>query len=541
MPQTLFPIVSANTAGGNGSVQITFGADVADQLAKLQFSYGPDGWRYDVTTAQNEWLEAGLSPNEVAARVLSLVPAYIEPDIVGPENLYPSFADFFRQVDSIDIGEVVETPNSGPSGSVRIVEPSGDAAEVLVAGQLLFVDETRVVDPDGINLASNRFQWLRDGQEIVGEDTDSYRITQDDVGSTISVIYLFIDGLFNAESIVSAETPAVLAVLPEPPVEPEPSAEPEPHVAGLNISGDDFSNFLRGSNGDDTILGFAEDDQIRALEGNDVIDGGEGIDSAEYSGAQQSYTLTLYNDGFVLEDRRQDGDGTDSLVSVEIIDFNQPEDFDLLQFGGASRLTEQDFDSFIELYIAYFNRAPDAVGLNFWGTASANGISFDQMADLFFAQPETVSTYSDFLGENGTALEGLIIDIPAFVTEIYSNVLGRQFDQAGFDFWVDMLTRSAETGVSPSQFILEVLRGVQDGSQDRAYLDNKVDIGAYFAVHLGMSNTGNASAAMALFDGYQGSIDDAVAAIDGFYQDALDPNNGEFLMQVVGVLDNPFV
>lgn len=55
-----------------------------------------------------------------------------------------------------------------------------------------------------------------------------------------------------------------------------------------------------------------------------------------------------------------------------------------------------------------------------------------------------------------------------------------------------------------------------------------------------MSDVDNASAAMALFDGSQTSINQAVAAIDGFYQDALDPNNGEFLMQVVGVLDNPF-
>ncbi|GGC22422.1 hypothetical protein GCM10011363_43740 [Marivita lacus] len=72
-------------------------------------------------------------------------------------------------------------------------------------------------------------------------------------------------------------------------------------------------------------------------------------------------------------------------------------------------------------------------------------------------------------------------------------------------------------------------------------MDSKVDIDAYFAVHRGMSDVGNASAAMALFDGFQASINQAVAAIDGYYQDALDPNNGEFLMQVVGVLDNPFI
>jgi len=31
-----------------------------------------------------------------------------------------------------------------------------------------------------------------------------------------------------------------------------------------------------------------------------------------------------------------------------------------------------------------------------------------------------------------------------------------------------------------------------------------------------------------------------VAAVDGFHADALDPDDGEFLMPLVGVLDDPF-
>jgi hypothetical protein len=54
-----------------------------------------------------------------------------------------------------------------------------------------------------------------------------------------------------------------------------------------------------------------------------------------------------------------------------------------------------------------------------------------------------------------------------------------------------------------------------------------------------MSDLDNASAAMDLFNGSESSRDDALAAIDDFHDDALDPNSGEFLMPVVGVLDNP--
>jgi hypothetical protein len=289
-----------------------------------------------------------------------------------------------------------------------------------------------------------------------------------------------------------------------------------------NIKGTTTADILYGRGSDDTMVGAS---------GNDLIYGGIGVDTAEYSGVQNSYLLTLSPKVIKITDRRTDGDGNDTLISVELLNFEKDsidEPFDLQKFGGAYGLTAQDFESFIEFYIAYFNRAPDAVGLNFWGTAFANGTTLEEIATYFIDQEETRATYPE--GTSNTD----------FVTSVYDNVLGRIPDQDGFDFWVDMLNRSEATGVTRDQFILEVLRGVQDGSPDRAYLDTKVDIGAYFAVHKGMSDTDNASAAMVLFDGTQGSVNDAVSAIDGYYQEALDTENGEFLMQVVGVLDNPF-
>lgn len=309
------------------------------------------------------------------------------------------------------------------------------------------------------------------------------------------------------------------------------------------ISGGVFTDFLFGYAGNDTLEGGGN---------NDIILGGDGIDTAIYSGNQTSYTLTLISPiDFVLEDRRStsdqagrrsDGDARDSLNSLEFLDFNTNllgAPFDLTAFGGTTHLSEQNLETFIELYIAYFNRAPDAVGLNFWGTAFANGTTVEQIASQFVNQDETRATYPSETSNN------------EFATLVYNNVLGRTPDQDGIDFWVGALDSNA---VSRDQFILEVLRGAKSDLKpeegqafvdqqlaDRHYLENKVDIGAHFAVHRGMSDADNASAAMALFDGSQGSIDNAVAAIDGYYSDALDPNDGEFLMQLVGVLDAPFV
>lgn len=318
-------------------------------------------------------------------------------------------------------------------------------------------------------------------------------------------------------------------------------------IAALELIPDSTSpssgrDFLTGGTGGETLSALDGNDTVTGLGGNDVLNGGPGIDTAIFSGPQFAYTLVLEPGETRLVDRRPDVNGTDTLINIEFLDFTVDEQdgpFNLEQFGGVASLSAQDFESFIELYIAYFNRAPDAVGLNFWGTAFANGTTLETMASLFVDQTETRATYPD--GTSNTE----------FATSVYNNVLGRTPDQGGIDFWVGLLDGG---GVSRDQFILEVLRGAkselkpEEGQAfvdqqllDRAYLENKVDIGAYFAVHLGMSNVDNATAAMALFDGTQDSISEAFAAIDTQYQTALDPELGEFLVQVIGVLDPPAI
>jgi hypothetical protein len=308
------------------------------------------------------------------------------------------------------------------------------------------------------------------------------------------------------------------------------------------INGGGDNDTLEGENGNDSLVGEGGNDRLEGGSGNDLVNGGVGIDTAVFSGAQSAYTLTLSANSTVIQDRRGDGNGQDTLIGIELLDFDtgffDGAPFDLQQFGGPTGLSAPDFESFIELYIAYFNRAPDAVGLNFWGTAFANGVTLQQSASFFIDQPETRETYPSDLSNTDVA------------TAVYNNVLGRIPDQAGFDFWVDALDSG---GVSRDQFILAILGGakaappagatqdfINQQLADQAYLANKTDIGAYFAVHKGMSDVDNASAAMAIFDGSGTSVTAAVAQIDTFHNAALNPNSGEFLMPIVGVLDDPF-
>ncbi|WP_120502684.1 DUF4214 domain-containing protein [Sulfitobacter mediterraneus] len=308
-----------------------------------------------------------------------------------------------------------------------------------------------------------------------------------------------------------------------------------------NVIGSEFSDIILGNGLSNVIEAGGGHDEIFGGFGNDLINGGVGLDVAIYEGNQASYTLTLSPTGNSVKDRRTDGNGTDTLVDVEFLDFDTDllgGPFDLQKFGGPAELDPAELESFVELYIAYFNRAPDAVGLHFWGTAFANGTALSEMATLFIDQDETRESYPEGTTNN------------AFAVSVYSNVLGRTPDQIGIDFWVGLLDNG---DVSRDQFILEVLRGAKSDLKpelgqdfvdqqiaDQQFLSTKADIGAYFAVHKGMSDTDNASAAMALFDGTPESTTSAVNAIDDFYADALDAIDGEFLMPLVGVLDDPF-
>ncbi|MBM1585575.1 hypothetical protein JQU80_19360, partial [Sulfitobacter mediterraneus] len=166
------------------------------------------------------------------------------------------------------------------------------------------------------------------------------------------------------------------------------------------ILGDDEISDLNGYEGNDLIRGFGAQDWLRGGKGDDTLDGGSGNDTALIGGDMASFTLTLSPDGTSLTDRHADGEGTDTLISIEFLDFDQnidlfgdnPMDLDI--FSGPAGLSAAEFGAIIELYIAYFNRAPDALGLLYWGTRYAEGHPLSEMANDFFNQDETKATYA---------------------------------------------------------------------------------------------------------------------------------------------------
>jgi hypothetical protein len=322
-----------------------------------------------------------------------------------------------------------------------------------------------------------------------------------------------------------------------------------PATLEYEVGGGGFASSVEGVAGGYTIANGVTIENATGGSGNDmltgnalanVLDGGAGTDTAVYAGNQNTYTLTLNKTGNTLSDRSAADSGADTLLNMEFLSFDtglSGNTFDLTKFAGTEDLTEDQMHSFVELYIAYFNRAPDAVGLNFWGTAFSTGTTLEQMATLFIDQDETRATYDASLSNAD------------FVTAVYANVLGRVGDQAGIDFWLGNLENGS---VGRDQFILGVLEGAKSPidnataeqaaqqAVDQKYLSDKTDIGAHFAITKGLSTVSEASAALALFDGTQASITNAVSAIDEYFATASAADSGQFLMPLVGVLDDSF-
>jgi hypothetical protein len=236
-----------------------------------------------------------------------------------------------------------------------------------------------------------------------------------------------------------------------------------------------------------------------------------------------NYGLTVNNGSIVIEDR-SGGDGTDTLNSIETLEFNG-DLFELSRFTNVSTLTEADMLAFSELYVAYFNRAPDANGLLFWGSALADGMSMSQIARQFFDQPETQALYG------GSSTTG------DFITAVYSNILGRSPDAEGYDYWTNVLDSGA---VDRSEFILAMIDGAKastGSAADAQYLETKAEIGAYYAVVNGLNNVSVANSAMQAFDGTIASVVEAKDIIDDHAASVDTAVGSEFTISVTGLVD----
>ncbi|MBA4094428.1 MAG: hypothetical protein C0489_10105, partial [Candidatus Accumulibacter sp.] len=201
-----------------------------------------------------------------------------------------------------------------------------------------------------------------------------------------------------------------------------------------NFTGSEHDDILRGIDGDDVLTGRTGNDRLeggsgndRLLggDGNDWLDGGSGIDTAVFGGARADYGIGApgTTGSVTVADRRSGvNDGSDTVVNVERLLFSQGAvAFDTGDQGVAGQA--------FRIYRAAFDRAPDEGGLGFWIAAFDRGSSLVDIADGFVRSREFVDQY------------GAAPSNAELVTRLYRNILDRDPEQAGFDFWLNALDK----------------------------------------------------------------------------------------------------
>lgn len=143
--------------------------------------------------------------------------------------------------------------------------------------------------------------------------------------------------------------------------------------------------------------------------------GGDGFDSAFFSGPRSTYTISQSDSVLTITDGRVNlRDGSDQLHSVEVVWFSDGAlDFDL---------KSPNADEAYRIYKAVFDRASDDGGLRYWTSRLDQGATLRDVAQGFTGTSEFVGNY----GANPVNQE--------YVSKLYENVLGRAPDSGGYEW-----------------------------------------------------------------------------------------------------------
>jgi Ca2+-binding RTX toxin-like protein len=474
--------------------RIAFDADVPGGEAFLEFRLGDHGWYNVSNAAVLDWQAAGLAYEQIVQTVL----AWISKSGAPTDGL--AFAELFRYVEAYDLhGGVVLGGRKGAdvleggAGNDQLYGRSGDdrlsggagndqlwggsGNDTLEGGEgndtlnggdgddvfrvVLHTPGAGTVTATGgegrdtfvLNAASpyvvTDFKAGAGGDviklgELIAQADPAHNpfgsartlsLVQD--GSTTVLMYdadgatgpakatplLWLQGV-NAASLVAANFaegvdphPAPAPVTPAPVPAPAPAPTPAPSVPGQSVSGTNGGDDLAGSSGNDVLDGGQGDDVLVGGPGNDTLTGGTGLDSARYTGKRTDFTITRDENGVHVVDQHGN-EGSDVLIGVERVQFaDGAVAFDIDGVAGQA----------YRIYRAAFDRTPDLGGLGFWLSAMDKGTSLKDVAANFLASDEFTKLY-------GPSLTNTQI-----VDHLYRNILHREPEKAGFDYWVGIL------------------------------------------------------------------------------------------------------
>lgn len=178
-----------------------------------------------------------------------------------------------------------------------------------------------------------------------------------------------------------------------------------------------------GGSGDDIITGNTYANRISGGDGNDTLDGGEGLDFALYTSSISNAIITINDNGNVSINANFSSEGIDTLIDVERLQFTD---------GTLALDTSGPAGEVYRLYQAAFGRTPDTPGLSHNVNLVDGDLTIAAMADAFVVSAEFIAQF----GANSTNL--------TFITALYQNVLDRAPDTVGLNNWNNVLNTNIQ-------------------------------------------------------------------------------------------------
>jgi Ca2+-binding RTX toxin-like protein len=352
------------------------------------------------------------------------------------------YTDGHGTVESIVSGALgpVENVNDNSIGAVKI-----SGAPVL--GQMLSVTNT-LTDADGLGAVA--YLWTADGINT-GVTGETLSLTTDFVGRSVAVTASYLDGHGTRESVSSKFSIPIIAP---------------------TFSGTAAADILNGSSDSESFYGGA---------GNDLLDGGKGIDTAVFTGNLADYVITKTGSTYTVRDKAGT-DGTDTVSNIESMKFAD-KNVSLTIKDVASSVTTTELKGIEELYVAFFNRVPDADGLAYWIGQFKAGVSLNQIAESFYNAGVAIPSLTGYSADMSNA---------DFVNVVYRNVLGRTSgaETAALNYWSGELASGSQ---SHGSLVTTILASAHTFKGDPYYgwvsnlLDNKVTVANKCAVDWGLN------------------------------------------------------
>lgn len=263
-----------------------------------------------------------------------------------------------------------------------------------------------------------------------------------------------------------------------------------------------------------SMTGTASADSFVATRIEDRIDGRGGIDTVQFAGKRGEYSIVRDGDTLTVTSLALPGDA-DTLRSIE-----------KLAFADSSYDTPYA-DLTQSLYVAYFGRAADVGGLKSFQAQLAT-LGAPANVNDFSARYATDPAVKNLIDSFGLSAESTALysgDNKDFVKAIYNNLLNRETDQPGLEFWSKAIDSGSLTRANAS---LSILAGAQSntspqGLTDALLLQKKISIASNFTLFLETQDKGvryDGAGPAALARKLLGAVTTTTDALD-FQQDVI--------------------